>query len=127
MDDRRRMVDDSVRLAGDVLAACASHVREGREMARWAPHEREALLAACFSHPQGDGIERRKAENLAWHLFRRSGFQPVQPVGDGGFLSERIRADLPGLVRLGAGRYLLRELDPPTDDHMHAPACAAMP
>lgn len=112
MNDRRRTVDDSVRFAGEVLAACASHIREGRALSDWTPHQREALLAACFHHPHGEEIERKKAENLTWHLFRRSSLRPAQPVGDAGVVPERLHADLPGLVRLGSGRYLLRSLDP---------------
>ena len=61
---------------------------------------------------EASSFEHMKARNLAKHLFRRDvpAQNRLQIYGDRPELADRVRADLAGLVRLGAGRYLVAEL-----------------
>jgi hypothetical protein len=123
MGSERERVEDSILAAGDSLDACVKLISRRLSLASWPECHRENLLAACFSAPSDDAIEFRKAANLRWHLFR--GADQIIPANlpPNGPSSERIRADLVGLVKLGAGRYLVGELSlgVPLETHTMGP------
>jgi len=74
----------------------------------WPDEDRDVLVLAVFP-PRGNSFEFAKSRTLLRHLFR--GNDPDFDIDSVGPVSEveadRVRADLPGLVPLGCGAYLL--------------------
>ena len=110
MRHTRETVEGDIGSASRCLALCVEMIRDRHPIADWPEDARMALLSACFGAPDGD-IERRKAAALRWHLFRRSAFEAFRDVPADGHAAERLRADLPGLVGLGSGRFLLGDIE----------------
>lgn len=104
--DHKATVELRIAQQEAMLEKIVVNIEENLTWDDWPTPEQDVLLRALCP-VQENHIEAAKARNLAWHLFRGSvpGFQePQSPVADD--LAERVRADLTGLVRLGAGRTL---------------------
>ena len=104
---RREAVEKRLGLQAAILSS-TKHLIEGRiPLDQWPMDELASFYQAL--HPtRGNEFEFRKARNLARHLFRGHD-TPSFPEGVSDLqadLAERLRADLPGLLRLGAGIYM---------------------
>jgi hypothetical protein len=90
-----------------ILEECVALINRRIPLPEWPRETRIAFLLAL--QPQREG-ETRKAFYMARHLRISGRFDqcdvPETPSALQRRCSERIRADLPGLIRLGAGRYL---------------------
>ncbi len=90
-----------------ILEECVDLINRRIPLSEWPRETRIAFLLAL--QPRQDG-ETRKAFSMARHLRIDGRFDhydvPETPSALQRRCSERIRADLPGLIRLGAGRYL---------------------
>jgi hypothetical protein len=71
---------------------------------RWPATARRAFLGA-LDPKSGTPPERQKARDLYRHLFRDRPLS-ISFEGEGSAAAERVRADLMGLVPLGAAVYL---------------------
>lgn len=107
MAARRSSVEGRLRVQADFLRRIVDLIEASTSFQDWPAEELSVLQGAMNDHALS-ASEARKARDLAWHLFR--GTPPDLPpaVEDEGLrdVEERVRADLPGLVRLGAGRRL---------------------
>lgn len=102
----------ALREQGESLHRIVSLIEDRVDWEAWPEADRETFATALC--PEGvTAFEVMKARSLARHLFRaeapdlRHAAVP-DPVG----LADRIRADLSGLVPLGAGRFLLEQFPP---------------
>ncbi len=90
-----------------ILEDCIDLINRRIPLADWPRHPRVAFLLAIQS---GEKREAYKAFSLARHLRigrRFDGYDvPGKPSPLQRRCAERIRADLPGLIRLGAGSHL---------------------
>jgi hypothetical protein len=90
-----------------ILEECVDLINRRVPLSEWPRETRIAFLLAL--QPREDG-EISKAFTMARHLRIGGRFEeydvPETPSALHRRCSERIRADLPGLVRLGAGRHL---------------------
>jgi hypothetical protein len=90
-----------------ILEDCIDLINQRIPLADWPRDQRVAFLLAIQS---GEGREGYKAFSLARHLRigrRFDGYDvPINPSPLQRRRAERIRADLAGLIRLGAGGYL---------------------
>lgn len=105
-EDARRQAEDRLALQAQSLRAVVALFHARVPLASWPRRELCVLAGALTSDGRND-FEDRKARDLERHLFR--GETPViavERLPDAGDLEERLRADLPGLVRLGCGRGL---------------------
>ncbi|NTF16969.1 hypothetical protein G6L37_00820 [Agrobacterium rubi] len=107
-EEVERHLDDQA----EILSAVRVLIEEKIPFEEWAEIERDAFVMALQPSDDASAFEVMKAHNLYRHLFR----QPVEPIllTPSGFdrpdLADRIRADLAGLIRLGAGRYLRNDI-----------------
>lgn len=92
-----------------VMAAIVSNIRAQTDWGIWSSECKNVLIAALLPVDQ-NRQEEIKAETLKWHLFRANLPHLDRPKIENEDLAERVRADVPGLVKLGAGRYLYRKL-----------------
>lgn len=109
----RRAVEARIARETEILGAVLRLLDRGVRWADWPPElldlVREALDAG------DDPVESAKARVLARHLFRSE--PPGRPAriarhsAPKSALAERLRADLAGLVRLGAGLACGRSVD----------------
>lgn len=111
-DTTRETVEEHLNDQAEMLSCIRSLIEDKVPFSEWSASERAAFVVA-LQPPEGTShFEAMKARNLARHLFRQDIEEPL-PL-DPGFerldLSDRIRADLSGLVRLGAGRYLAQDI-----------------
>lgn len=107
MDDRlNTSVADAIARESHILEQAVNLLRAQTPLGAWPTEIRHAFLGALA--PGGGLAESRKALVLQRHLF---GAEPAV-AGDERLArnaaAERLRADLPGLVPYGAGRYLGR-------------------
>jgi len=103
---QRREIEAAIAREEQLLRQVVLLIQQGVAFARWPNELLEALCAALFT--SGNPGEERKAATLSQHLFRSP--TPALPLPSRAEidsaqrrLAERLRADLPGLTRLGAG------------------------
>ncbi len=105
-------VEEHLDEQAEILSSVRTLIEDKVAFAEWAVSERAAFITALQPPDEASEFERMKAKNLARHLFREDLTSPLQTMD--GFdrfdLADRIRADLSGLVRLGAGRHLKDEM-----------------
>ena len=87
-----------------ILEECLELLRRKVPLEAWPAEVRNAFLAALDAK-SGSPPERQKARDLRRHLFSDRRL-PIAPEIDGSSAAERVRADLIGLVPLGAGLHL---------------------
>ena len=105
----REILEARISQEQGVLVAIVQLLQQRVPFQSWPPAQLDALRAALFE--DSNRVEAGKARVLARHLFRSTPPPwPPRPVGDLSVeercLAERIRANLAGLVPLGAGCLL---------------------
>jgi hypothetical protein len=106
LEDPKSWAEERIALQAQCLRAVVSLIQNEVPLASWPRQELSVLAGALRSDGLND-FEDRKARNLERHLFR--GESPAihaERLPEMGDLEERVRADLPSLVRLGSGRRL---------------------
>jgi hypothetical protein len=114
-----RTVEEHLDEQAEMLSSIRSLIEEKIPFAGWAASEQAAFTAALQPPEEVSQFEAMKARNLARHLFRQDieNRLPLAEEFDRFDLADRIRADLAGLVRLGAGRHLKEEVLGMTSGH----------
>jgi hypothetical protein len=110
MDESRVTVEKELALEERMLTAVADLLNRKVELARWPEDVRNVFLLALWKKKcrKGDR-EAWKAFRTARHLYvdrKRLPPEPADPTPLQRRLAERVRADLPRLVKLRAGGYL---------------------
>lgn len=106
-------VERSLLRQADQLESVVTNILGRVPWDEWSGEDRQSLVQALNPHGRS-AFEQAKARNLARHLFRgdtpvfRSEDTEQETANDPS--AERLRADLPGLLPLGSGRYLLGQL-----------------
>lgn len=104
---KRRDLERFIVQENRILEECVDLINRRVPLSEWPPETRIAFLLALQPRQEG---ETRKAFSMARHLRIDGHFDgldvPEAPSDLQCRCAERIRADLPGLIRLGAGRYL---------------------
>lgn len=108
--DFQRKAEIALEKQGESLHRIVSLIDGRIDWQDWLPEDRRVLASALFPE-SASSFEIMKSENLARHLFRGDvpdirQMSVVDHVGE----ADRVRADLAGLVRLGAGRYLSAQI-----------------
>jgi hypothetical protein len=105
-DAMRNTVEEHLDEQAEILSSVRTLIEERVPFDEWDPVERNSLLLA-LAPTDGNSFETMKASALSRHLFRTD-IEVSSEAADGvrPDLAERIRADLAGLVRLGAGRHI---------------------
>ncbi|MDM8552982.1 hypothetical protein QUF72_23080 [Desulfobacterales bacterium HSG2] len=104
----RNDLENFIAHENEILEECVGLLNRRIPLSDWPDDVRVAFLLALQA--EGEGREAYKAFSTARHLHidRQSmGYNVLKnPTSAQRRCSERIRADLSGLVRLGAGSYL---------------------
>ncbi|MNU37252.1 hypothetical protein D3C71_259050 [compost metagenome] len=118
-----RTVEEHLDEQAEMLSSIRSLIEDKIPFAGWAASEQAAFTAALQPPEEMSQFEEMKARNLARHLFRQDieNRLPLSEEFDRFDLADRIRADLAGLVRLGAGRHLRDEILGVTSGHTTRP------
>lgn len=118
-DTMLKTVEEHLDEQAEMLSCIRILIEDKIPFAQWAASERSAFTAALQPPEEVSQFEAMKARNLARHLFRQDieNRLPLAEEFDRFDLSDRIRADLAGLVRLGAGRHLKDEVLGMTSGH----------
>lgn len=118
-DTMLRTVEEHLDEQAEMLSSIRSLIEDKIPFGRWAASEQAAFMAALQPPEEMSQFEEMKARNLARHLFRQDieNRVPLPEEFDRFDLADRIRADLAGLVRLGAGRHLRDEILGVTSGH----------
>lgn len=102
----RAAIEAAIGAEDTVLEECLRLLNERVPLTDWPETSCQALLGALWDHGDGRSIEDQKARDLRWHLFRGRPSPAPRPEFARLTTAERVRADLMGLVKLGAGTYL---------------------
>ncbi len=110
MNDRADSVEKDIATEERVLAAVVELLNRKVELSRWPGDVREVFLLALWKRKcrKGD-VEAWKAFRTARHLHIDRRRLPPEPAAPGPLqirCAERVRADLPRLVKLRGGGYL---------------------
>lgn len=115
-DELRTEVEQHLDEQAEMLTAVRDLIEDRVPFDEWPETEQAAFLHALQPPKGTSDFEAMKAHNLCRHLFRQD--IPAMQADEVPFerldLSDRIRADLSGLVRLGAGRHLIEALEAAT-------------
>jgi len=105
----RQAVEAAIRHDSDVLRTCIACLLAKRPLGDWPEEAAEAFLGALADEACDNEPEAYKARTMRAHLFRRLDIMPGEPEFAHTTPAERVRADLIGLVPLGAGQYLTQQ------------------
>lgn len=91
------------------MMAIVDNIRNRLPWLEWTEHDRAVLIASL--RPMGQNArEEQKARDLFRHIFRMPVVEISRDVMEHEDLADRSRADIIGLVKLGAGRYFYEDL-----------------
>lgn len=103
----RREAEKRLDIQARMLRSIATLIASRTAWSEWPKVELAVLVGALRADGQ-NSFEEAKARNLSWHLFR--GEMPefdIKRISEFADAEDRVRADLSGLVELGAGRKIL--------------------
>lgn len=105
-DFDRTAVEAAIMAEDTVLEQCLDGIDARVPVSEWPQAARDAFLGAIAEDQRGNERERAKARDLRQHLFRGRPGPAPRPEFARLTTAERVRADLIGLVKPGAGTYL---------------------
>ena len=103
-------LSEEIREEERILSECVACLEAKAPLSEWPEKVRTAFLGALAEDTVASERECHKAYVMGRHLFRGRPGPAPSPKHARWTVAERIRADLMGIVRLGAGTYLTNRI-----------------